>query len=297
MRLIKKMDDLINRRKFLTTAGVAIAGVSMVGSTAKSASAKTKSFCDEYDTSVTKFTAIEVDEPYKETPPPLEKGDPLQHVQEWDGYNPDCTLKNQDTRENFPPQTSNIKISGVYDGIEVLTNKWMDMAAEEALLSVKNGGGPFGAVILQIDDDSNRVIRCWRNHNHVPEWNDPTAHAEVTTIRAVCDQLGTFDMGNIEKGKSKLSQNSKTSHCVIYSSAEPCPMCYAAIYWARIPELFFAATRYDAAAQGVNFSDEELYADLARSYNDRKHTKVHQCTSPKSLDAFNHWKRSSVTQY
>ena len=74
-------------------------------------------------------------------------------------------------------------------------------------------------------------------------------------------------------------------------------MCYAAIYWARIGTLFFAATKYDAAEQGVNFSDEAMYADLARPYKDRKHTKVYQCTTPKSLDAFNYWKRSKKTQY
>ena len=68
------------------------------------------------------------------------------------------------------------------------------------------------------------------------------------------------------------------SYCVIYSSAEPCPMCYAAIMWARLPYLFFAATRYDSAAQGVNFSDESIYESLAVPYAERAMT-VRQCTT------------------
>lgn len=86
------------------------------------------------------------------------------------------------------------------------------------------------------------------------------------------------------------------SYCVIYSSAEPCPMCYSAICWANLQALVFAATRFDAAVEGVNFSDEEIYNELATPYPNRK-LKVIPATTGNSLDAFNLWKRSEKTNY
>jgi tRNA(Arg) A34 adenosine deaminase TadA len=76
-------------------------------------------------------------------------------------------------------------------------------------------------------------------------------------------------------------------------------MCYAASRWARIDNIFFAATVYDAAVQGVKFSDEPIYAELALNYADRKQLGVscYQCTTHNSLDAFNYFKRSNATKY
>jgi tRNA(Arg) A34 adenosine deaminase TadA len=226
-------------------------------------------------------------------PPALGRRDELQA---WSGYCPECDLEGHSACERLPCQTANIKVSGQYEGIEVADNEWMQMACEEARRSVEAKGGPFGAVIVQIDDQTGAVIRYWRNHNHVVLWNDPTAHAEVTTIRAVCKELGVFDLGRIEKEKSRMPQEGASSHCEIYSSAEPCPMCFAAIAWARIPTLVFAATRYDAAAQGVNFSDEAIYAELAKPYRQRE-MRVFQSSTPGSLDAFNRWKRMKKVPY
>jgi guanine deaminase len=199
--------------------------------------------------------------------------------------------------ENFPVQASNIKAGDIYDEIEVKDNKWIKEACAEALHSAQHGGGPFGAVIIQIDDTTGNVIRYWKNHNHVTEWNDPTAHAEISTIRAACKELGVFDLGTIKKEESSLPQTGDTSHCEIYSSTEPCPMCYAAICWAKIPTLVFAATRFDAAQKGVDFSDKALYMDIARPYKDRKMSNIYQSTTGNSLDAFNYWKREDVTNY
>ena len=61
--------------------------------------------------------------------------------------------------------------------------------------------------------------------------------------------------------------------------------------------MLFAATRYDAAAQGVDFSDAIIYDDLARSYANRKNITVYQVSDPSSLDAFNTWKRENKTHY
>jgi len=135
------------------------------------------------------------------------------------------------------------------------------------------------------------------NHNHVTEWNDPTAHAEISTIRAATKQLGVINLGHINKQASKLPQPSEWSHCVIYSSAEPCPMCLSAIYWAGLKQLAFAATRFDSAVQGVNFSDEMIYEELQRPYSQRKHMKVVHARTNNSLDAFNYYKRTPVKRY
>jgi guanine deaminase len=216
--------------------------------------------------------------------------------QPWSGYIPPCTFEESDDCKYFPVQTANIKVDNKYDGIEREGDRWIEIACDFARESVNNSGGPFGAVILQIDKETNKIIRYWKNHNQVTSINDPTAHAEVMTIRSVCHSLGVFNLGEIKKEDSLLPQPGDISYCVIYSSAEPCPMCYSAICWANIPILLFGATRYDAAVQGVNFSDEEIYNELANPYTKRK-IKVCQCTTDNSLDAFNLWKRSKKINY
>lgn len=114
---------------------------------------------------------------------------------------------------------------------------FMDVAVEEAAVGVVKGeGGPFGACIVGPDG---RIIA--RAHNMVLQQNDPTAHAEITCIRNACARLGRFDL----------------SDCVIYSSCEPCPMCYGAIHWAKLPECKYASTSEDAAAAG--FDNQFIY--------------------------------------
>lgn len=101
-------------------------------------------------------------------------------------------------------------------------------------------GGPFGAVVAQ----GGKILAggC----NEVLATNDPTAHAEVVAIRAACRALGSFDL----------------SGCELYTSCEPCPMCLAAAYWARIDRIVFANTRRDAAA--IGFGDAFIYRELAK---------------------------------
>ena len=111
--------------------------------------------------------------------------------------------------------------------------------------SVKNGGGPFGAVIVKdgeiIAGSSNSVTRD----------NDPTAHAEVNVIRQACRKLGTFDL----------------SDCVIYTSCEPCPMCLGAIYWAHLKCVYYGNTKKDAAA--IDFADDFIYKELEQGLHYR----------------------------
>ena len=103
----------------------------------------------------------------------------------------------------------------------------------------KQDGGPFGAVIVR---DGKIIARA---HNEVVKNSDPTCHAEIQAIRKASKRLKRFEL----------------SDCEIYSSCEPCPMCLAAVYWARIPRLFFGATRDDAAA--IGFDDAKIYAAFA----------------------------------
>lgn len=183
-----------------------------------------------------------------------------------------------------------------YKSILVKTDKWMEIACELAVKSVEQGGGPFGALLLQIETDSGKILRYWEASNKVTLSNDPTAHAEVLAIRSACHSLGVFNLGKIKKSESLLEQQEEFSHCVVYSSCEPCPMCFSAISWARIPALYFAATRYDAAQPGIGFSDKEIYDELSCSYSDRK-INVCKCQTSNALSAFERWKQTGHIDY
>jgi len=102
------------------------------------------------------------------------------------------------------------------------------------------GGGPFGAVVVRGD----QVVGEGRNES-LPR-SDPTAHAELLAIRAAGAALGRRDL----------------SDCVLYSSAEPCPMCLAACYWASIPTVIYSASSADAGRAG--FEDPAILRDLLR---------------------------------
>lgn len=99
-------------------------------------------------------------------------------------------------------------------------------------------GGPFGCVIVR----QGAIIG--RGNNRVTSTNDPTAHAEVTAIRDACAAGRTFQLAD----------------CELYTSCEPCPMCLAAIYWARIPVVYYGNTRADAAA--IGFDDDFIYQQV-----------------------------------
>ncbi len=124
---------------------------------------------------------------------------------------------------------------------------FLQRAINLAVENVQSGrGGPFGAVVVR----KGRIIA--EGVNLVTAVNDPTAHAEVIAIRAACDLLNQLHLGD----------------CAIYSSCEPCPMCLGAIHWSRLGQLYFAATREDAAAAGFDDSfiyDQVPLAPAARS--------------------------------
>ena len=127
-------------------------------------------------------------------------------------------------------------------------------------------GGPFGAVIVR---NGKIVGRGW---NRVISTNDPTAHAEIVAIRDACSRLGTFSLAG----------------CEIYSSCEPCPMCFAAIYWSRLERIYYAATCEDATAAG--FDDAPFYQQLALPPGSRSIQMV-QDLRQEACEAFAAWLR------
>jgi guanine deaminase len=107
-------------------------------------------------------------------------------------------------------------------------------------------GGPFGAVVVR----DGRVVG--EGSNQVLATSDPTAHAEIVAIRAASASLRRFDL----------------SGCEIYASCEPCPMCLAAIHWARIDRVYYGNGRADAAR--IGFDDAVIYEEVARPLTERK---------------------------
>ena len=141
----------------------------------------------------------------------------------------------------------------------------MRAAIRLSLEKMRHGeGGPFGAVVVQ---RGKIVGRGW---NRVTSANDPTAHAEVTAIRDACRRLKTFRLDD----------------CEIYASCEPCPMCLAAIYWARVGKIFYAGARRDAAA--VGFDDDLISREMTRPVSQRK-IPTRQLLRGEALKVFKEW--------
>lgn len=127
-----------------------------------------------------------------------------------------------------------------------MQNPFMARAIELALENVRNGGGPFAAVIVK----NGSIIA--EGANRVTALNDPTAHAEVVAIRTACAALGSFQLDG----------------CDVYTTSEPCPMCLGAIYWARPARVYFASSKADAAQAG--FDDAFIYEQIALLPEQRK---------------------------
>jgi len=125
---------------------------------------------------------------------------------------------------------------------------FMRQAIALALENIRDGGGPFAAVIVK----NGALIAA--GTNRVTATNDPTAHAEIVAIRAACKRLQSFQL----------------DHCELYTTCEPCPMCLGAIYWARPARVYYASTAADAAAAG--FDDALIYRELAVTQRERRIT-------------------------
>ncbi|MGC8460786.1 MAG: nucleoside deaminase [Candidatus Dormibacteria bacterium] len=147
---------------------------------------------------------------------------------------------------------------------------FLEEAIQLAVDNVHAGvGGPFGAVIVK---DGSILAR---GNNQVTSAHDPTAHAEVQAIRAACSQLGTFQLDG----------------CTLYASCEPCPMCFGAIYWARLDRVVFAARSEDAARYG--FDDSHIYNEVRQPLEQRSRA-FHQVEHGERLAPFRAWEQLST---
>jgi guanine deaminase len=150
--------------------------------------------------------------------------------------------------------------------------QYLARAIRLATANVLNSGGPFGAVVVTADG------KAFEGVNRVTADNDPTAHAEVTAIRAACRELGTFDL----------------SGSVLYTSCEPCPMCLASALWARVQSVVYAADRHDAASVGF---DDAVFYEFFENPNRNSLLPVAKLElggdpgAPAPLEPFNTWNK------
>ena len=149
-----------------------------------------------------------------------------------------------------------------------MDNSFLKLALELAMTkSVDGRHGPFGALIVK---DDKIIATGW---NQVVASCDPTAHAEVMAIRQASEKLATHDL----------------SGCTVYTSCEPCPMCLAAIYWARIDRIVFAAGQQDAA--GAGFDDAFLYEEMGKTWMTRKILSIQELED-EGKAVFEMWKNN-----
>ncbi len=144
-------------------------------------------------------------------------------------------------------------------------NDFMQIAIDEAREGMNhNHGGPFGAVIVK---DGEIISKA---HNKVLCTNDPTAHAEIEAIRQASSILDRFDL----------------SDCEIYTTSQPCPMCLAAIYWARIEKIYFGTDKEEIAAIGF---DDSLFYELIKKDMDKLSDLFVKIDRYECLELLNEW--------
>lgn len=151
-------------------------------------------------------------------------------------------------------------------------NKYMEAAINEAILGIeKRHGGPFGAVVVK----DGAIIG--RGHNNVIGTKDPSAHGEIVAIREASKVLDDFDL----------------SGCELYTTCEPCPMCYGAIHWARIDTVYYGATKDDAAK--IGFDDQVLSDILPRQEHEGKPQLI-QMDRDECLEVFKKYEEDEERQ-
>jgi guanine deaminase len=144
---------------------------------------------------------------------------------------------------------------------------WVTLAIELATANVREGGGPFGAVVVRDD------ALVATGTNQVVTDLDPTAHAEVVAIRRACREVGSFSLDG----------------ATLYASCEPCPLCLAASLWSRLDRVVFGADRHQAAAAG--FDDARFHGILVAHGDPAAWpTVVTRHDHPRSEEPFDAWR-------
>lgn len=147
--------------------------------------------------------------------------------------------------------------------------QWLTKTIDLAVENVKNGGGPFAAIVVK----NGKIIGTGTNLVHLHF--DPSAHAELLAIREACSVLASVDL----------------SDCILYASGEPCPMCLGAAYWATVGNIYYACSKIDAVndAEFTN-SLENFYADQEKEPVNRSVPFIH-LSMDDSLKPFQEWNR------
>lgn len=154
-------------------------------------------------------------------------------------------------------------------------NHVMKLALERAKETMnQNIGGPFGAAIVNKEGE---VIAV--SSNSVLRDNDPTAHAEVNTIREACKKLNTYDL----------------SDCVLYTTAYPCPMCLSASIWANIKEIYYGCTPEDA--EKIGFRDDYIYRFIRENCSNNTILKINPIDREDCLTLFEEYEKKKKTIY
>ncbi len=144
--------------------------------------------------------------------------------------------------------------------------EFLNYAADLATKSVKNSGGPFAAIVVK------KGVVVAEGTNKVTLKNDPTNHAEIDAIRSACKKLNSFELKD----------------CIMYTSCEPCPMCFGAIYWSRVTAVYYAATKKDAAEAG--FDDSLIYSEINKKDSSRK-IKFIKLNVENATKSFDEWRK------
>lgn len=130
---------------------------------------------------------------------------------------------------------------------DIFMHKAIELSRRASI--IEKTGGVFGAVVVK----DGKIIG--EGYNQVIKNNDPTWHAEMQAIREACKKLGTPHLEG----------------CILYTSAECCPMCLAASYWAHIQKIYYAATTEDALTYG-DFQDIDILDEIRKDPKDRRIT-------------------------
>ena len=151
-----------------------------------------------------------------------------------------------------------------------LAERYLGEAIELARANLEQGGRPFGAVIVK----DGEVIAT--GVNQILSTNDPTAHAELTAIRAASQKLGSPSLDG----------------CAVYASGHPCPMCMAAMRMAGVKEVTYAYSNDDGEPYGL--STATIYADLAKPFAEQSMKIRYMPVRPASCqDLYAEWKRKA----
>ena len=142
---------------------------------------------------------------------------------------------------------------------------FMQLALDKAKEGVDKGQSPFGACIVK----DGKIISC--EHNIVWESTDITAHAEIHAIREANLKLNSIDL----------------TGCVIYSTCEPCPMCFTAIHWAKINKIYYGASIEDAKRFG--FNELTVSNEMLKNHGKSKVEIENGFMREKCVELFEYW--------